>query len=195
MQKTSLLKRCGRLLLRSSIDSPPVESGLVATQSLIVRVLGLLPAIHQQSPKMARFSYRLLCAMYGGDLLEMTTVKNDKINVGPGTAIDVRIYIPEACSERDDNPALLYFHGGGCVIGDLDTHDDLCRLAAHHSECIVLSIGYRLAPEHPFPIPLEDALHAWNWVCQEASNLTVNLQRTGVGGDSAGGLLATSVCQ
>jgi acetyl esterase len=92
-------------------------------------------------------------------------------------------------------PALLYFHGGGFVIGDLDTHDGLCRLLANASGCRVISVEYRLAPEHKFPAAVEDASAAACWVAEHARELGIDPGRIAIGGDSAGANLAAVACQ
>ena len=87
-------------------------------------------------------------------------------------------------------PGLVFFHGGGWVIGDLDSHDDLCRDLAAQAGCAVLSVDYRLAPEHRFPAAADDAIAATNWVAANAAPLGIDPKRLAVGGDSAGGNLA-----
>ncbi len=92
-------------------------------------------------------------------------------------------------------PGLVYFHGGGLVAGSLDTHDALCRTLADESNCRVLSVGYRLAPEHPFPAGVIDALVATRWICRYAAEVDVAADKIAIGGDSGGGTLAAIVCQ
>ncbi len=112
---------------------------------------------------------------------------------GPAGDIPVRIYrrygLPESA------PAIVYLHGGGWVNGDLDTHDGSCRLLADESECIVVAVDYRLAPEHPFPAAIDDAVAAYRWVHQHALDLSIEPGRVGVMGDSAGGNLAAVIAQ
>jgi acetyl esterase len=111
---------------------------------------------------------------------------------GPGGTIDARLYVPPATSEP--SALLVYFHGGGWVIGGLDTHDDPCRFLAAHSGVSVISVDYRLAPEHPFPAAAEDALAAAEWATANAERLGADPARIGVGGDSAGANLAAATC-
>lgn len=101
-----------------------------------------------------------------------------------------RLYVPDGVAMP--SPALIYFHGGGFVLGDLDTHDGLCRRLAIGAECRVVAIDYRLAPEHPFPAAHDDALAATRWCFDHAEALGANRRRIAVGGDSAGANLAAS---
>ena len=99
-----------------------------------------------------------------------------------------RLYVPTGAASP--GPLLVFFHGGGWVYGDLDSHDPPCRFLAERSGVRVLSVEYRLAPEHPFPAGVDDAMTAYRWVTENAASLGADLTRLGVGGDSAGGNLA-----
>ena len=112
----------------------------------------------------------------------------------PGAAgpIRARLYTPPGA--QDPAPLLVYFHGGGWVIGDLDTHDDPCRFLAANTGAKLLSVDYRLAPEHPFPAAAEDAFAAYEWAAANGERLGVDAGRIAVGGDSAGGNLAAATC-
>jgi acetyl esterase len=111
---------------------------------------------------------------------------------GPGGPIHARLYAPSPPEEPA--PLLVYFHGGGWVIGDLDTHDDPCRFLAANSGAQILAVEYRLAPEHPFPAAAEDAFAAWAWAATHADQLGGDRRRIGVGGDSAGANIAAAAC-
>ncbi len=108
--------------------------------------------------------------------------------------IAMRMYTPVA-SGGGPLPTLVYFHGGGFVIGDLETHDGLCRQFANEGGFAVIAVDYRRAPEHKFPAALDDAIAAVEWVETHASELGVDANRIAVGGDSAGGALAAAVAQ
>jgi acetyl esterase len=109
---------------------------------------------------------------------------------GPAGELPVRIYRPEG---EAPFPALVYFHGGGWVIGSLETHDGSCRELANRIGCVVVSVDYRLAPEARFPAAAEDCFAATQWVAEHARELRIDAGRIGVGGDSAGGNLAAVV--
>lgn len=113
---------------------------------------------------------------------------------GPAGPLPARLYVPNG-SPPAPRPLLLYFHGGGWVVGSIETHDSVCRFLAAHSGATVLAAGYRLAPEHPFPAAPEDAEAALRWVFENAAGLDADPTRIAVGGDSAGGNMATGVCQ
>jgi acetyl esterase len=133
----------------------------------------------------ARNTFRAMATMAGPG--EAVHAVEDRVLPGPAGDLPVRIYHP---SDRRPLPVLVFFHGGGFVIGDLETHDRTCRALANRSESIVVAVDYRLAPEHPFPAGVEDACAAVAWVAQHATELGGDPARLAVGGDSAGGNLA-----
>lgn len=118
----------------------------------------------------------------------------DDIHVaGAAGPITARIYRPQSC--RANAPALVFYHGGGFVIGSLDSHDGVCRALADRAECVVISVDYRLAPEHPAPAGVEDSIAAFRDIATRAAELDIDAARIAVSGDSAGGNLATVVAQ
>jgi acetyl esterase len=116
--------------------------------------------------------------------------QEDRRIPGPGGDIPIRVYRPH----QETGAVLVYFHGGGWVLGNLDTHNGQCRNLAHHAGCVVVAVDYRLAPEHRFPAAAEDAYAATKWVSEHGSELGVDAARLAVGGESAGGNLAAVVC-
>jgi len=112
----------------------------------------------------------------------------------PHGVIPARLYVPKEPRRHDGlSPALVFFHGGGWVIGDLDSHDVVCRQLAVEGALIVISVDYRLAPEHKFPAAVEDAIAATKWVAATAHELGIDASRLSIGGDSAGGNLTAVV--
>ncbi|NEU56190.1 alpha/beta hydrolase [Halorussus sp. MSC15.2] len=122
-----------------------------------------------------------------GDSSESVGDVTDRTIPGPGGDLPIRVYSPDG--ERP-HPVLVYFHGGGWVVGSIDTHDSVCRHLTNAADCAVVSVDYRLAPEHPFPAPTEDAVAAVEWVAENGAEIGVDADRLAVGGDSAGGNLA-----
>ena len=118
---------------------------------------------------------------------------------GPAGSIGIRIYWPPTYSELSTQslrpPVVVFFHGGGFVMGDLDTHDGTCRQHAVGADAIVVSVDYRLAPEHPYPAAIEDAWAATLWVAEHMPELGANTTRMAVAGDSAGGTIAAVIAQ
>ncbi len=121
---------------------------------------------------------------------QLFLIKDQQIPVSKNEQIKVRIYKP---IDAEQLPLLLFFHGGGFVVGDLESHDATCRRLAKQNKCVVVAVDYRLAPEYPFPIPVEDCYTALEWAVRNASLLGVNPTQVAVMGDSAGGNLATVV--
>lgn len=107
---------------------------------------------------------------------------------GMNDSIKIRIYNSDPT--RDGHPILVYFHGGGHVVGNINTHDNLCRYLSYFTPCLVFSVDYRLAPEHPFPGPLNDTVRAYQWIKANAIRLGGNPDKIAIAGDSAGGNLA-----
>jgi len=145
------------------------------------------PPYETLTPKEAREFYLAGRVVSHPEPPELASVQNTTIP-GPGGAIPVRTYTPKQLRKYDGlAPALVFFHGGGWVIGDLDSHDVVCRTLARDGEMIVISVDYRLAPEHKFPAAVDDAIAATKWVSLNAKSLGIDAGRISVGGDSAGG--------
>ena len=126
--------------------------------------------------------------------LELHRVEDRRIPAGDGD-VGVRIYWPRPLATNERLPIVVFFHGGGFVLCDLDTHDPIARCVSRHADSIVVSVDYRLAPEHKFPAAVDDSYAAVAWVADHAAELGGDAQRIAVVGDSAGGNLATVVCQ
>lgn len=154
------------------------------------RAAGLGGLVASDDVAVARRQLRITSAMIdtgiAGDVSELTIP-------GPAGPIGARLYRPTGANA--DTALLVFYHGGGFVIGDLDTHDDLCRLIARDGGLLVLSVDYRLAPEHKAPAAVDDAYAAFRWAGEHAADLGADPQRIAVGGDSAGGNLAALVSQ
>ncbi len=147
-----------------------------------------LPAYEDLSPPAAR-KQMLDQSPPVDPSLSVHRVENRSIP-GPESDLPIRLYYPEGASPF---PVLVYFHGGGWVIGDLDTHHGFCHALAKTSGCLIVSVDYRLAPEHRFPAAVEDAYAATKWVADNAADIQADPDRMAVGGDSAGGHLAAVV--
>jgi acetyl esterase len=127
----------------------------------------------------------------------------DRTIDGPAGRINIRIYWPPTNSDDDTMPSddstgppvVLYFHGGGFVVGDLDTHDGTCRQHAVATSAVVVSVDYRLAPEHPYPAAIEDAWAATQWVAAHGAEMDADTARLAVAGDSAGGTISAVIAQ
>jgi acetyl esterase len=151
------------------------------------------PPYESVSPAEARELYLKGRAVANPEPPELDSVKELSIP-SPNGSIPARIYTPKKTRQANGlAPCLVFFHGGGWVIGDLDSHDVVCRKLADEGELVVISIDYRRAPEHKFPAALDDSIEATKWIAANAKQLGVDASRLTVGGDSAGGNLATVV--
>ena len=151
------------------------------------------PKVWQLSPPEAREGLRALAEAADAKDVPIGRIENATL-AGAEGGLPYRSYTPLDAG-TEPLPVLIYFHGGGFVIGDLDTHEGLCRMLANASGCRVISVAYRLAPEHKFPAAVEDAYAAVCWVAGHARELGIDGNRVAVGGDSAGGNLSAVVCQ
>ena len=146
-----------------------------------------VPPTHTLTPAQARAFYRERRGFTQPDPPPMAEVRD--LSAG---AVPLRLFRPPASAQA--LPVLLYLHGGGWTIGDLDTHDVLCRQLASEAGCAVVSVDYRMGPEHRFPAAVDDCVEAFDWVRAHAGELQLDASRTAVGGDSAGGNLAAALC-
>jgi acetyl esterase/lipase len=149
------------------------------------------PPIHAMAPADARRGDLILAAACQGDKPQEPVERvEDRTIPGPDGQIPIRIYTPKAATPCG---ALVFYHGGGWVVGSIEGHDEVCRRLANDSGTLVISVGYRLAPEHKFPAGVEDGYAAAAWVAANAATLGYPAGRVAVGGDSAGGNLAAAV--
>jgi len=151
-----------------------------------------VPATHTLTPAQARAYYLDRRTFTQPEPPEVASVRTLEAR-GPAGPIPLRSYRPAGSTPDALLPVLVYYHGGGWVIGDLETHDVLCRQLSNLSGCAVVAVDYRLAPEHRFPAAVDDAVAAARWVRANAASLKVDANRMAVGGDSAGGNLAAVV--
>mgnify|MGYP000234603091 CR=1 FL=1 len=149
-----------------------------------------VPPTHTLTPQVARSFYLERRSVTQPEPTPVASVRN-LAAPGPAGEIPLRLYRPDGLPALA--PTLVYFHGGGWVMGDLDTHDVLCRALAAQGACAVVAVDYRLGPEHRFPAAVDDALAATRWLHAQAASLGLDAARMAVGGDSAGGNLAAVV--
>jgi len=148
--------------------------------------------VWEKTPAEARESFKAFCRLAEPQSVAIGKTVDVKAP-GPAGEIALRIYTPVAAG-GEALPAIVYLHGGGFVVGDLDCYDSLCRTLANEGSCRVISVDYRLAPEHPFPAAVEDCFAALKWIEANAPDLSVDANRMAVAGDSAGGNLAAVMC-
>lgn len=182
-------------LLSRAAGSPVVVDGkrLDHEMQLLLRLAKLEgPAVEEVSVSRGRHILRTSAQMAGGT--PPIGAVTDRFVDGPGgTRLGLRFYTPRDLAGA--SPALVFFHGGGWIYGDLESHDALCRHLAESAQVRVVAVDYRLAPEAQFPAAVDDAWAAWEWVRDSASGLGIDPTRIAVGGDSAGGNLAAVVAQ
>jgi acetyl esterase len=150
-------------------------------------------ALWEKSPAEARTAFTLLAKFSEPQSVPIGRSQDVEAAGGAGPVM-ARLYTPVAAGSGA-LPGIVFFHGGGFVLGDLESYDPFCRTLANESSCRVLSVDYRLAPEHPFPAAVDDAVAVMGWVEENAGALGIDPNRLSVAGDSAGGNLAAVVCQ
>ena len=144
--------------------------------------------LHALTPAQACLAYETGSSVLDLAPVKLARVESFTIRTRNGFELPVRLYAPSAAVL----PVLVYLHGGGFTVGSIGTHDVLCRHLSQLAHCAVLSVGYRLAPEHRFPVAFEDAWDALQWVAGQGGSVGLDRQRIAVGGDSAGGTLAAA---
>ena len=149
------------------------------------------PKFESLAPEEARNLFRKIANASASAPVELDAVSDIEIPA-QGRSITARVYRP---SDRDDLPVMVFFHGGGWVIGDLETHDSFCRSLAKTGGFAVVAVDYRLAPEHKFPAAHDDCVEATAWIAANGVTLAVDTSRLVVAGDSAGATMAAAVCQ
>lgn len=154
-----------------------------------LQVFNQMPPIHEMDPKSVR-DMLSNAPRPAVKLDPLSKVENLMIPVSKDEEIKCRVYIPEG---QGPFPIFIYYHGGGWVLGDIESTDSSCRMIANRTASIVVSVNYRLAPEYKFPTPVEDAYAALEWVFEKGTSFNGDVTRLAVGGDSVGGNLATIV--
>lgn len=163
----------------------------LAKRLLTMMAAAAPPTRSRPSVEARRQSLAKLMQFARADAPDVTT-SNGRLP-GPGGELPYRLYAPASAGER--TPGFVFFHGGGLVAGSVATHDRIAAALAHATGCRLVSVDYRLAPEHKFPAAVDDAIAATEWVAREAPTLGIDAERLVVGGDSAGATLAAIVCQ
>jgi acetyl esterase len=160
----------------------------------LIDALGLanLPGLETLTPIAARDRFLVMAELRRQSGVEAIHDVRDVRIGGPAGSLPIRIYSPAL---EKPAPALVFYHGGGWVIGDLESHDHVCRALANGAQCVVAAVDYRLAPEAKFPAAVDDCFAATQWVAEHSAELGIDPGRIAVGGDSAGGNLAAVVAR
>ncbi|MSX02634.1 MAG: alpha/beta hydrolase fold domain-containing protein [Actinobacteria bacterium] len=173
------------------LDGQTLDPGL----QLLLKLMEMAPQPRMETltAEQARAGVTASRELIASPVIEMGAVQDTSI-AGADGPLKARLYVPKECLGAT-SPLLVFYHGGGFVIGDLESHDAPCRVLAEHSGCRVLAVDYRLAPEHPYPAASDDALAAFRDAVARAAEFGADPERIAVGGDSAGGHLATVTAQ
>ena len=150
------------------------------------------PPIASLTAQQAKEAYALGAGVLEAPMPAMVRNETLHITVRDGTQLRAKLWSPKPLDANAALPVLLYFHGGGFTVGSPETHEGVCKQLAHLAQCAVVSLDYRLAPEHKFPTAHRDAIDALKWLNQHAKTLGLDVQRIAIGGDSAGGTLTAA---
>jgi len=175
----------------NNVTPPPLHLLTPAARHLLERMAKVKsPALHTLPAHQARAAYAQGAQVLDVPKADLARVEDFHLPASDGQALSARLYSPVRRDQRAAVPFLLYFHGGGFTVGSVATHDILCRELSRLSDCAVVSLDYRLAPEHQFPTAADDAWDALVWLTAHAVSMGLDGGRVAVGGDSAGGTLA-----
>jgi acetyl esterase len=170
------------------IDGQPLHPEMQL--ALSARKRRRVPPLRAETAELGRARMLSETRRYAGEPIALGAVRDLSITA-EGRSLDARHYAPD--EPGGPHPLLVFFHGGGFILGDIETHDEPCRMLCRDAGVHVLSVAYRLAPEHPFPAAIEDGGVAFRWALENAASLGADPSRVGLGGDSAGGNIAAVV--
>jgi acetyl esterase len=176
---------------RTVVDAGPIDEQV----QILLKLAAVLGRKNTESGSIAeaRRALEADAPLLGAPMPPLARVEDRVVRDG-GLAVPVRIYVPRALEARRDAPALVFFHGGGFVLGSIASHERICAEIADRVPCVVVSVDYRLAPEAKFPAGIDDSVAAFRWVHAHAAELGLDPDHLAVGGDSAGGNIAAVVC-